>query len=148
IRRVDYPVYRSAARLSGAPVVELEGDWEDRYIPKFPANANQKGGIVFLSSPCNPTSAVLPAAALKEFIGACHKRGVVVAFDAAYLEIGGSEKVSHPLGLQPDIKGVIEFHSFSKALRVPSWRAGFVVGSPEIVQALGRMKSFVDTGVP
>jgi LL-diaminopimelate aminotransferase len=148
VRRVDYPVYRSAARLSGAPIVELEGDWEDRYIPRFPAKENRQGGIVFLSSPSNPTSAVLPAVALKKFIEACQQRSVVVAFDAAYLEIGGSEKVPHPLGLQPDIKGVIEFHSFSKALRVPSWRAGFVVGSPEIVQALGKMKSFVDTGVP
>src|SRR5690606_13176230 len=40
----------------------------------------------------------------------------------------------------------IEFHSFSKTYNMTGWRIGFAAGSAEVIAALARVKSFVDTG--
>jgi LL-diaminopimelate aminotransferase len=41
----------------------------------------------------------------------------------------------------------IEFHSLSKTFNMTGWRIGFAVGHPEIVSALGRLKTNIDSGV-
>ena len=40
----------------------------------------------------------------------------------------------------------IEFFSLSKSFSMTGWRIGFAVGRPELVSALTRVKSYVDTG--
>ncbi|MDI7253198.1 MAG: aminotransferase class I/II-fold pyridoxal phosphate-dependent enzyme, partial [Actinomycetota bacterium] len=41
----------------------------------------------------------------------------------------------------------IEFHSLSKTYNMTGWRLGFAVGGEEIVAALGKVKTNVDSGV-
>jgi LL-diaminopimelate aminotransferase len=41
----------------------------------------------------------------------------------------------------------VEFHSFSKTYNMTGWRLGWVAGNREVVAALARIKTFVDTGV-
>ena len=40
----------------------------------------------------------------------------------------------------------LEFFSLSKSFSMTGWRIGFAVGRPELVGALTRVKSYVDTG--
>jgi aspartate/methionine/tyrosine aminotransferase len=47
----------------------------------------------------------------------------------------------------PGAKDVaVEFFTLSKSYNMPGWRVGFMVGSPKLVGALGRIKSYFDYG--
>jgi alanine-synthesizing transaminase len=41
----------------------------------------------------------------------------------------------------------VEFFSLSKSYNMPGWRVGFMVGNPDLVHALGRIKSYLDYGI-
>ena len=42
----------------------------------------------------------------------------------------------------------MEFHSFSKTYNMTGWRIAMAVGNPEMVDALMRVKSNIDSGIP
>lgn len=144
--RIAYPVYRAAAVQASAELVDLGGAWEDGFRPAFIGPA-RRGGVAFVSSPSNPTSAVLDRADIERFAAQCRERDVVLCFDAAYAELSGT---GAPTLAIPTVgcHGVVEFHSLSKSLALAGWRVGFAVGDPEILDGLARIKSFCDSGVP
>jgi len=144
--RVVYPVYRAAAVQAGAELVYLGGEWEDGYRPTF-AGPARRGGVAFVSSPANPTSAVLDRADIERFAAECRERDVALCFDAAYAELSGT---GAPILAIPTVgkRGVVELHSLSKSLSLAGWRVGFAVGDPELIDGLARIKSFCDSGVP
>lgn len=144
--RVVYPVYRAAAVQAGAELVALGGEWEDGYRPSFISPARQ-GGVAFVSSPSNPTGAVLDRADLERFAAACREREVALCFDAAYAELSGA---AAPTLAIPTVgkRGVVELHSMSKSLSLAGWRVGFAVGDPDLIDGLARVKAFIDSGVP
>lgn len=147
-REVDYPAYRSAALLANAPLVQVEGGWDAGYLPRLPDDG-RRGGVALIGSPANPTGAVVDEATLRRLMDECRQRQIVLAFDAAYIELPGTTgRVPHPLGIDPTHPTAVEIHTFSKSLRVAGWRIAFAVGAPEVLGGLGRMKSFVDAGVP
>lgn len=144
--RVGYPVYRAAALQAGAELVHLAGEWEDGYRPAFTGPA-RRGGVAFVSSPSNPTGAVLDRADIERFAAQCRERDAVLCFDAAYAELSGT---GAPILAIPTVgrRGVVELHSVSKSLALAGWRVGFAVGDPDVLDGLARVKAFCDSGVP
>lgn len=144
--RVVYPVYRAAAVQAGAELVHLDGEWQDGYRPSF-AGPARRGGVAFVSSPSNPTGAVLGRADLERFAAQCRERDAVLCFDAAYAELSGRQA---PILAIPTVgtQGVVELHSMSKSLSLAGWRVGFAVGDAELIDGLARVKSVCDSGVP
>ena len=41
----------------------------------------------------------------------------------------------------------VEFHSLSKTYNMTGWRVGWMAGNAEVVEALGRVKTNVDSGI-
>jgi alanine-synthesizing transaminase len=41
----------------------------------------------------------------------------------------------------------VEFFSLSKSYNMPGWRVGFCVGNPRMINALRRIKSYLDYGI-
>ncbi|MDR7464515.1 MAG: aminotransferase class I/II-fold pyridoxal phosphate-dependent enzyme, partial [Armatimonadota bacterium] len=74
--------------------------------------------------------------------------GIFVAHDNSYSEIA-YDGYRPPSFLQADgAKEVgVEFHSLSKTYCMTGWRLGFAVGHPELIDALSRIKTNVDSGV-
>jgi LL-diaminopimelate aminotransferase len=76
------------------------------------------------------------------------KHRIIVCHDAAYSEVyfDGHRPASF---LQADgAKEVgIEFHSLSKTFNMTGWRIGFAVGHRQVLAALGKVKSNLDSGV-
>lgn len=144
--RVGYPVYRGAALQAGAELVYLGGEWDDGYRPAFVGPA-RRGGVAFVSSPSNPTGAVMDRADIERFAAQCRERNAVLCFDAAYAELSGT---AAPVLAIPTVgcRGVVELHSLSKSLALAGWRVGFAVGDPDIINGLTRVKSFCDAGLP
>jgi alanine-synthesizing transaminase len=76
------------------------------------------------------------------------EHGLLVIHDLAYADIT-FDGYEPPSFLQvPGARDIgIEFFSLSKSYNMPGWRVGFAVGNHEMVNALARIKSYLDYGM-
>lgn len=145
-----YQAYLGPVLLAGGEphLVPLRPE-NDFLIPldEIPSDVVASARILYLNYPNNPTTATAPDEYLERAIAFCHEHDLVLAFDNAYSEFGFD-------GYQPrsilEFDGArevsIEFHSLSKTYNMTGWRLGWAAGSAEVIAALSRVKTFMDTG--
>ena len=77
----------------------------------------------------------------------CKEHQIVAVHDAAYTELA-FDGFKPPSFLEtPGAKEIgIEFHSLSKTYNMTGWRLGMAVGNREVLGALGKIKSNIDSG--
>ncbi|MHB1651120.1 MAG: LL-diaminopimelate aminotransferase [Desulfitobacteriaceae bacterium] len=146
-----YPVYAVGAMLAGGVPYAMPLKEENNFLPDFaeiPEDIARKAKIMFLNYPNNPTAAVADEAFYIKAIAFAKKYDIVLCHDAAYSEIG-FDGYRAPSFLEiPGAKEVgIEFHSMSKTFNMTGWRIGWAVGNAAVIDALGRVKSNIDSGV-
>ncbi len=97
--------------------------------------------------PSNPTAKVVGLDFYAEVIDFCRYHGIWVISDLAYAELY-YDNVPPPSILEvPGAKDIaVEFTSLSKTYSMPGWRIGFCCGNPLLIEALGRVKSYLDYG--
>ena len=145
-----YPPYRTGTILAGGKPVSVPLRIDNGFLPDLGALAKQAKGakLLFLNYPNNPTSATADLSFFRDLVRFGQKTGVPICHDAAYSEVayGG---LRHPSFLQvPGAKEVgIEFHSLSKSCNMTGWRIGWVCGNREMISALAKVKSNIDSGV-
>ncbi len=145
-----YQPYRGGTLLAGGEpyLVPLRPE-HDFLVPfdAIPEDVARRTRLVYLNYPNNPTAATASREYLAEAVAWCRERDAVLCFDNAYSEIA-FDGYTPPSILEIDgaREVAIEFHSFSKTYNMTGWRVGWAVGAPEIVAALKRVKTFVDTG--
>lgn len=146
-----YPVYAGGAILAGAEPYFVPVFPENGYMPDFnsiPPDVARRAKMMFINYPNNPTGAVADEAFYRKAIDFAREYEILICHDAAYSDVAydGYKPLSF---LQfPGAKEVgIEFHSVSKTYNMTGWRVGWAAGSPEVVEALGRLKSNIDSGV-
>jgi alanine-synthesizing transaminase len=83
----------------------------------------------------------------EKLVAFAHEHGVILVHDFAYADIS-FDGYTPPSMLQvPGAKEVgVELYTLTKGHSMAGWRVGFVVGNPEIVAALGKLKSYLDYG--
>ena len=103
--------------------------------------------LVIASFPHNPTTVVVDLPFLSGLVEFCRENELILVHDLAYAEIS-YDGYEPPSVLQvPGAKEVaIEFTSLSKSHSMAGWRVGFGAGNPDMIQALARVKSYVDYG--
>ncbi len=146
-----YPVYKSSAIFAGARVRRFPLLPSNGFLPDLKGLADDlpdRAKLLYLNYPNNPTSATADSGLFADACSFCRRNGIILVNDAAYSEITYS-KPFEPLFTVARREGIpyIEFFSFSKTFSVTGWRVGFAVGSPEVVSALARIKSNLDSGV-
>ncbi len=146
-----YPVYGIGAILAGGVPYAMPLREENGFLPDLeaiPGDIAQKAKIMFLNYPNNPTAAIADEAFYEKAIAFAKANDVVICHDAAYSEIG-FDGYKAPSFLQiPGAKDVgIEFHSMSKTYNMTGWRIGWAAGNAKVIEALGRIKSNIDSGV-
>ncbi|MGH7799490.1 MAG: aminotransferase class I/II-fold pyridoxal phosphate-dependent enzyme [Thermodesulfobacteriota bacterium] len=107
-----------------------------------------KPKVVMISFPHNPTTSVVDLNFFKELCDFAREFGLIVVHDFAYADLC-FDGYKAPSFLQvPGAKEIgVEFFSLSKSYSMPGWRVGFMVGNPKIINALGRIKSYLDYGI-
>jgi LL-diaminopimelate aminotransferase len=145
-----YQAYLGGITLAGGEpyLMRLERA-HDFLVPleAVPPDVARRTRILYLNYPNNPTTAVAPDDYYRAAIDFCHRHGAVLVHDHAYSEIGfDGYRPRSVLELDGARDVAIEFHSFSKTYNMTGWRLGWAVGNPELVGALTRVKTFVDTG--
>ncbi len=146
-----YPVYRAATLFAGGVPHFLPLLKENAFLPDFsriPPATCQKAILLFINYPNNPTGAVADSEFFKKVVEFASEHEIIVCHDAAYTEVAYE-------GYRPtsflEVEGAktlgVEFHSLSKTFNMTGWRVGFVVGNAEVIDALGKIKTNVDSGV-
>ncbi|WP_199699004.1 LL-diaminopimelate aminotransferase [Oleomonas cavernae] len=100
-----------------------------------------------LNYPSNPTAEVQGLDFYGPIVEFCRAKGIYILSDLAYSEIYFDGNPPPSILQVPGAKEIaVEFTSMSKTYSMPGWRMGFAVGNQKLVQALGRMKSYLDYG--
>ncbi len=146
-----YPPYKSGTIFAGGIchiVPLLEGNGFLPELEKIDLQVAKRAKIMFLNYPNNPTAAVANKDFFKKVAAFARENNIIVCHDAAYSEIYFDDyKPLSFLQIEGAKEVGVEFHSLSKTYNMTGWRIGFAVGNREIIQALAKVKSNIDSGV-
>ena len=147
-----YPVYSVGTMFAGGESYFLPLLEENQWLPDLdaiPPEVAKDARVLWLNYPNNPTGAVADADFYQRAIAFARQYDIAVLHDAPYTEVtyDGYRPISF---LQvPGAREVgIEFHSLSKSYNMTGWRVGMAVGNAEMINALMRVKSNLDSGIP
>ncbi|MFA7250425.1 MAG: LL-diaminopimelate aminotransferase [Dehalococcoidia bacterium] len=147
-----YPVYEIGTMFAGGETVKLPLREEDGWLPRLdeiPVEAARRARILWLNYPNNPTGAVADRAFFEHAVAWAKAHDVVIAHDLAYADVAyDGYRPSSILEVPGAIDVAIEFNSLSKAFNMTGWRVGMAVGNATVINALTRVKTNLDSGIP
>ena len=146
-----YPIHPYGCVIAGADIIyvpltensdffsELEKAIEDSW---------PKPKMLIVNFPGNPTTQCVDIAFLERLVAIAKLHQMWLVHDIAYGEItfDGYEAPSI-LQVEGAKDIAVEFYSLSKTYNMPGWRVGFMCGNPTLVEALSRIKSYLDYGM-
>jgi alanine-synthesizing transaminase len=146
----SYPIHIYGPLFSGAEVreVPLSTDIDffemlmERWEYSWP-----KPRVIVISFPHNPTTVCVDLDFMQRIVDFAREKEIVVVHDFAYADLG-FDGYQPPSILQAEgAKEVaVELYSLTKSFSMAGWRVAFMAGNPEIVAALGKLKSYLDYG--
>ncbi len=146
----SYPIHLFAPAFAGAAVERVRvGEDEDVFgnVVEAYEHARTRPRVLVLSFPHNPTTAVVDAGFMQRVVDFARERELLVVHDFAYADLAFDGHVA-PSILQAEggTEVAVELYTLTKSFSMAGWRVGFVVGNAEVVQALSRLKSYLDYG--
>ena len=146
-----YPVYTGGPALAGAEVTLLALRPELEFVPDLdaiPGEALDRGRLMFLNYPNNPTGAVVPEGFFERVVQLAREHEVLVVHDNAYSETTYDGYVAPSFLATPGAKDVgVEVFSLSKGFNMTGWRCAAVLGNADAVASYWRLKTNVDSGL-
>ncbi len=147
-----YPVYALGTTISGGKPYYLPLLEKNHFLPdldSIPRDVLKKSKVLWLNYPNNPTGAVADLGYFEKAIQFARANNLAICHDGPYTEVAfdGYKPMSFMQAKGARDVG-IEFHSLSKSYNMTGWRIGMAVGNPQLIDALRRMKSNLDSGVP
>ena len=146
-----YPIHPYGFIIAGADVRHVPiGDDIDFFteLDNAVRNSWPKPKFLLLNFPSNPTTQCVGLEFFQRIVDFAREHEIRVIQDLAYADIV-FDGYRAPSILQ--VKGAkeiaVEFFSLSKSYNMPGWRIGFMSGSAELVNALARLKSYLDYGM-
>ena len=146
-----YPVYYSGCVFNGGEPYYMPLRRENGFLPDLsviPAEVARRARLMWLNYPNNPTAATAEPEFFRRAVKFCLDHNIVLAHDIAYSEIAfDGYRAPSVLEIDGARECAIEFHSLSKTYSMTGWRVGFTIGNAQLVGALGKVKTNVDSGV-
>ncbi|MEO8029220.1 MAG: aminotransferase class I/II-fold pyridoxal phosphate-dependent enzyme [Gemmatimonadota bacterium] len=116
-------------------------------MAEIPADVIARAKLVFLNYPNNPTAAIAPRDYLERTVAFCRQHDIVLAYDNPYCDLTFDGYRAPSIFEIPGARDIaIEFFSVSKSFSMTGWRLGWAAGAAPFIQALTRVKSYIDTG--
>ncbi len=146
-----YPVYVTASTTIGAIPHMLPLREQNGYLPdleSIPADVLAKARLLWLNYPNNPTAACADRAFFEHAVDFAHRHNLAIIHDMAYAEVYFDDYRPMSILQVPGASEVaVELHSLSKTYNMAGFRVGMLVGNAELVNAVGRLKSNIDSGM-
>ena len=118
-----------------------------RDLAAIPASVARRAKLIFVNYPNNPTGAAADLAFFEELVAFARRNELLIVQDAAYAEVTFDGYEAPSILQVPGAREVaIEMHSFSKTFNMTGWRVGWAWGGQELIDALSKVKSNVDSG--
>jgi alanine-synthesizing transaminase len=146
----SYPIHIWGPIFAGAAIREVplaEGDAFITNLERAWEYSWPKPRVLVISFPHNPTTICVDLPFFERVVDFARTRDLLVVHDNAYADIG-FDGYDPPSILQvPGAKDrCVELYSMTKSFSMAGWRVAFLVGNPEIVAALTKLKSYLDYG--
>jgi histidinol-phosphate aminotransferase len=151
----SFPSYIAAAACSGADPVRVplgagrSADLDALLAACGRDRRSMRRGtakVVFLANPNNPTGVLTPAADIRAFADAMPP-GVLLVLDEAYAEYADPPPECVQL-VRDGREGVCVLRTFSKVFGLAALRVGYAVASPQIADALDRVRPIFNVNQP
>jgi alanine-synthesizing transaminase len=146
----SYPIHVYAPVIAGAEVRRAPiGSEEDYFevVHRMFKTSWPRPRVIIVSFPHNPTTKTVDLMFFERLIEFARENEVVLVHDFAYADMGFDGYQAHSVLEVPGAKDVaVELYSLTKGHSMAGWRVGFLSGNPEIVEALGKLKSYLDYG--
>ena len=146
-----YPVYYSGCVFNGGEPYFLPLRKENGFMPdlaSIPAEVARRAKMLWLNYPNNPTAATVDLSFFQDAVKFCLKHDIILAHDSAYSEIAyDGYRAPSVFQAEGSRDCAIEFHSLSKTFSMTGWRVGFAIGNAQLIGALGKVKTNMDSGV-
>jgi len=147
-----YPVYAVGTSFAGGQVYPMLLDEEGGWLPDLeaiPADVAHRARVMWINYPNNPTGAITDPGFFERVVAFARKYDVAILHDLAYSDVAfdGYEPPSFMQTAGAREVG-IEFNSLSKTYNMTGWRVGMAVGNAAMIDALMRVKSNIDSGIP
>jgi alanine-synthesizing transaminase len=146
----SYPIHIWGPLFAGAAAREIpmssDGDFLERVREAYEYSW-PKPRVIVLSFPHNPTGACVDLDFFQAVVDFAREHDIVIVHDNAYAELG-YDGFRPPSILQAEgaKECAVELYSMTKSFSMAGWRAAFLVGNSEVVQALAKLKSYLDYG--
>ena len=154
----SYPIHIYAPLFAGADVRQVPlgiepdggGAAEESFFTGLMEaweNAWPKPRVIVLSFPHNPTTTSVDLAWMTRIVEFARDHEVVLVHDFAYSDTAFDGYQPPSILEVPGAKDVaVELYTLTKSFSMAGWRVAFMVGNPQIVAALAKLKSYLDYG--
>ena len=151
----SYPIHPYGFIIAGASLRHLPAMDDGIFNPDLYLERLERSIIesvpapvaVIVSFPSNPTAQIVSLKFYEEVVKIALKYNVYILSDLAYAEIYYDNSPPPSILQIPKAKEVaVEFTSMSKTYAMAGWRIGFAVGNIRLINALTRIKSYLDYG--
>jgi alanine-synthesizing transaminase len=146
----SYPIHIWGPILAGADVRHVRLGPEHDFFQHL-LNAWEESWprprVVVLSFPHNPTTTCVDLEFMARMVDFAREHDVLLVHDFAYADLGfdGYEPPSI-LQVPGATEVAVELYTLTKSFSMAGWRVGFLLGNPEVVGALAKLKSYLDYG--
>lgn len=146
-----YPIHPYGAIIAGAEVIYIKvEDDSDSFFKSLDDSINNSWPtpkMIIANFPSNPTTRCVDIDFLKELVRIAKKYNIFLVHDIAYADlVYDGYKAPSLLEVKGAKDIAVEFFTLSKSYNMPGWRIGFMCGNKKLVNALSRIKSYMDYG--
>jgi len=145
-----YPIHPFGFVIAGADVRHIPIGPDIDFFEELQRSIRDswpKPKMLLINFPSNPTTQCVDLDFFTKIIEIAREHKIWVIQDLAYADIVFDGYKAPSILQVPDAKDIaVEFFSMSKSYNMPGWRVGFMVGNPKLVNALSRIKSYLDYG--
>ena len=146
-----YPVFRASALLAGAELAYYPLRAERGFLPFMADIAGEvadRARYLVVSLPSNPVGSVGTPELYREIIEFARAHDLLIVHDCAYSDIVFDGREGHSFLEYPGATEVgVEFFSLSKSFDVTGARMSFLVGQPDVIAAVRKLRSQTDFGM-
>lgn len=136
---VAYPTYLVGALISESQALPVGLD------PSIWPEAD----LAWINSPSNPTGRVHSDDELQAVIDYSHRTGTIIASDECYLSFPSSKQANSILKIAAgNNQNLLAVHSLSKRSNLAGYRAGILLGDPELIARIREVRKHAGMMVP
>jgi alanine-synthesizing transaminase len=146
----SYPIHTFGFIIAGAAIRSIPaapGDDFFRRLDMAMRYTVPRPKVLVVGYPSNPTAYVADLGFYERLVAFAREHELIVISDLAYAEIYfGDTPTPSILQVEGAKEVAVEFTSMSKTYSMAGWRIGFAVGNARLIEALARVKSYLDYG--